>query len=242
MVILEGNIIQPEEIIASLKKDIQLKNLCYSVLYHKIITEAAQNRGITISKYEIQSEIERLKRDNNLVENTHYLTWLTEQLIAPEDWEESICNRLQAKKLAECLFAKEVEKYFSENQQDFEQVLLYRIVVPYTQLAREISYQIQEDEMSFYEAAHLYDIDTKRRYSCGYEGKFYRGDLDQDFAQILFKSRPGEIIGPLKIEQTSHLLLAEEIIPAELTPEIYQEILNHFFKQWLDAQLKLLRN
>jgi hypothetical protein len=86
------------------------------------------------------------------------LAWLAEQMITPEDWEAGICERLLSKKLAEYLFAKEVEKFFAQNQLIFQQVLLYKITVLDESLLKKLFYQIEEREISFYEAAHLYDM------------------------------------------------------------------------------------
>lgn len=158
-------------------------------------------------------------------------------MINPDDWEAGIRDCLLAQKLAEILFAKEVEKFFAENRLDFEQVLLYQIVVPFEKVAREILYQIEEQEISFYEAAHCYDIDEKRRYQCGYEGKVYRWNLKPDIAAEVFNAQPGAVVGPLQTEQGSHLLMIEEFIPAQLTPERYQEIRDRMFKEWLASEL-----
>jgi parvulin-like peptidyl-prolyl isomerase len=229
--------IQPEEIITMLKKGIQLKEVCQQILSQQIIDKAAQERAIILTTQEIQAEADSLRYTNHLVKASDTLAWLTDQLITAEDWEAGIRDRLLAQKLAEFLFAKEVEKYFVENKLDFEQVLLYRIVVPYEQLAQEIFYQIEEGEMSFYEAAHLYDMEERRRRECGYEGKLYRWNFKPDLVVIIFKARVGEILGPLRIDDASNLFMVEEFIPAELTPQRYQEILNTMFKQWLNSEI-----
>jgi parvulin-like peptidyl-prolyl isomerase len=240
MINFKGTMIQYDEIITSLKKNIQLKEACQEILRQKIIEQAAQERGISITAEEVQTEADKLRYEHSLVKASDTLAWLTDQLITPDEWEAGIRDRLLSKKLSELLFAKEVAKFFVEKQLDFDQVLLYRIIVPYAQLAQEISYQIQEGEISFYQAAHLYDIDERRRYHCGCEGKVYRWNLKPDIAAIVFSARIGDVIGPFTIDQTSHLLMVEEFIPAELTKVRYQEILNKIFKEWLDAELNYM--
>ncbi|HEY9642606.1 MAG TPA: peptidylprolyl isomerase [Coleofasciculaceae cyanobacterium] len=206
----------------------------------RIIDKFAQERGIIVADEEIQTEVDRLRYENRLFHVNDIFAWLTDQLVTMEDWQAGIRDRLLAENLSHELFAREVEKKFFENQLDFDQVLLYRIVVPYEQVAQEILYQIQESELSFYEAARLYDVDERRRYQCGYEGKVYRWNLQPDLSAIVFSAVPGNVIGPLSIDQLSHLLRVEEFVPAELTAERYREILDQMFNDWLTTELNYM--
>lgn len=161
-------------------------------------------------------------------------------MISPENWEAGIYEQLLSQKLAQSLFSREIDKYFAQNKIKFEQVILYQIIIPYEKLAWEIFYQIEEEEMSFYQAAHLYDIDEKRRLNCGYEGKIYRANLPPDMAAAIFSIRLKEITRPIKTEQGYLLLMVEEFIPAQLTPELYQELLQNMFSEWLASELNYL--
>ena len=229
--------IEADEIVFYLKKNLQLKAVNQKILSQKIIEKAAQERGVTVTADEIQAEADRIRYEKKLEKASETLAWLADQMISPDEWEAGMRDRLLAKKLAETLFSQEVEKTFAQNKLDYEQILLYQIVVPYQKLAQELFYQIEEEEISFYEAAHLYDIDERRRRLCGYEGKLYRWGLKADIAPAIFSAQPGELIGPLASEQGYHIYLVEEFIPAELTPERSKEIIDKMFKQWLSGEL-----
>lgn len=234
-------LIEPDKIVSLLKKNIQFKEVYQQVLHENIIQKAAQERGVTVSSQEIQAQCDRLRHEKRLESASDTMTWLADQMIAVEELEIGIRDRLLAEKLADYLFNQDVEKFFAQNKIDFEQVLIYQIVVPYPKLAQEILYQVEEAEISFYEAAHLYDIDERRRYHCGYEGKLYRWNLKPAIAAVVFNSKKvGELIGPVTVDKQSHLLMVEQFIPAELTPEIYQSIRQRLFKQWLDGELNYL--
>jgi parvulin-like peptidyl-prolyl isomerase len=236
MIEFNGEIITPREVVTYLKKTLQIKEVCNNVLYQKIINTAAQERDIKITEAEIQIEADRLRYEKRLVKASDTIAWLVDQLVLSEDWEAGILDSLLSKKLAVSLFSKDVEKYFLENQLDYDQVLLYQIVVSNKQLAQEIYYQIEEGEISFYEAAHIYDIDQRRRNQCGYEGKFYRWSLKPDVAAVVFNTTPGDLIGPLIIDKVNYILMVKEFIPAELTDERREEIINKMFKEWLAAK------
>jgi len=229
-----------DEILEFLKKTISFKEVYQKVSYQKIINQAAQERGITVTEEEIQAEAERLRREKHLEKAADTLAWLEEEMITPNDWEAGIRDQLLSKKLAEHLFAEEVEKSFAQNRLAYEQILLYQIVVPFERIAQEIFYQIEEQEISFYEAAHLYDIDEKRRHQCGYEGRLYRWSIEPDIEAVVFRAQPKEIVGPIPSDQGYHLYMVEEFISATLTPEKYQEILSEMFNEWLKNELTYL--
>lgn len=229
--------IELDEIIDFLKKNIQFKEIYEKILHQKIINKAAQERGLTVTPGEIQAQADRQRYEQRLEKVAETLAWLDAQMMTPEQWEAGICDRILAKNLAEHLFAKEVEKFFAQNRLDFDQVLLYQIIVNDGKLAQELFYQLEEREISFYEAAYLYDADEKRRHQCGYVGYTSRWNLKPDIAAAVFGVPLGEVIGPIQTDLGFHLLKVEEFIPAELTPQRYQELLDGMFQQWLASEL-----
>lgn len=232
-----GSSINSREIITYLRKNLQLKEICQKIIYQKIIHNTALSRGLIVTPEEIQSEVNHLQMEQQLETDADVFVWLEEHIITVDDWKAGIRDRLLQQKLANFLFSQELEIYFIQHQPDFEQVLLYQLIVPYEQLANELFYQISEQEITFYEAAHLYDIDEKRRDCCGCEGKIYRYNLKPELADVVFNASIGELIGPMNTERGSHLLMVEEFIPSELTATIRQEILQQMFVQWIESQL-----
>ncbi|CAD5959858.1 Foldase protein PrsA [Planktothrix tepida] len=237
MVQLSKDLLDNEEIISFLKQNLEFKEVYQKILSQKVINQVAEERGIIVTAEEIQNQANQQRYAKRLEKAADTLAWLADQMITSDDWEAGIRERLLAQKLAESLFTKDVEKYFIQNRLNFEQVSLYQIIVPYERLARELFYQIEEEEISFYHAAHLYDIEPGRRERCGYEGQLYRWGLKADFAAIVFAATPGEILSPVKTDQGYHLILVEEFIQAELTIERTQEIIQKLFKDWLASEL-----
>ena len=233
-------LIEANEIIKLLRQDLQLKPFCQKVLQKKVIDKAAGERGLTVTPEEIQVVGDQLRREKRLEKAADTITWLADQMVSVEDLEAGIGDRLLTQKLAEHLFSKEVEKNFFQNKLQFDQIILYQIIVTNLQLAREIFYQIQEGEISFFDAAHLYDIDENRRHLCGCEGKVYRWGLKPDIAVAVFGAKPGEVIRPIETERGYNLFMVEKFLPAELTPERYQEILHNMFKEWLANEVNYL--
>ena len=240
MVIFSRASIEPDEIIDFLKRNIQLKEVYQRILQQRVIEQAAQERGLTVTPEEIQAEADRMRREKRLERAADTLAWLAEEMMTPDDWEEGIRDRLLSKKLAEHLFAKDVEKLFTQNRLNFDQISIYQILVSDASLAQEIFYQIEEQEISFYEAANLYDLNEKRRLQFGYEGPIDRWKLRPDIAAIVFGAKLGEVIGPIQTEQGYYLMTVEEFIPAELTPQRYQELLDGMFQEWLASEFNYM--
>ncbi|MBD2094330.1 peptidylprolyl isomerase [Trichocoleus sp. FACHB-591] len=237
MIQFSGISIELDAITHYLKKGFKLKEVCQNLLYQQLITEAAAARGLVITDTEIQAEAEKQRREKGLEKAADTLVWLADELVTSEDWEVGIRDRLLRQKLSESLFAEQAKKFFAENRLNFEQIAVYQLTVADQKLAQEISYQIQEQEITFYEAAHLYDLNSKRRYQCGYEGHLYRWKIEPDISIAIFGSQPGEVIGPLPTDEGYSLLMVEEFMSPELTPEVYQEILNSLFEEWLANEL-----
>lgn len=238
MINFKGAIIELEEIIDFLKQEMLLKEICQKILYQRIIDNAIAEKNLEVTPEEIQIECDSIRYGKRLEKVSDTLAWLEEQMLTTDDWENSIRNRLGTKKLAEYLFDSEVEKYFAQHRLDFDEFVLYQIVVPFEALAREVCYQIEEKEISFYEAAHLYDIDEKRKNLCGYEGKVHRWNFPPDIAALIFRNPVslGEVLGPVKTNQGYHLFLIEEFIQAELNLQKRQEIINKLFQDWLNKE------
>ena len=233
-----GITIKTEEIIEFLKRQMSLKQVCRQIVCDKIIEQAAASRNIVVTDEEIQAKAEEVRHENRLEKASDTIAWLKEEMNTIDEWEIAIKKCLLVRKLAQQLFDREVEVYFNQNKLNFEQLVVYQIVVSDQILAQEIFYQIEEEEISFYEAAHLYNIGKQRRYVCGYKGKINRWSCDPDIAATLFRDPIplGELLGPIQTEQGYHLFKVEEYIQAELTPERRQEILDKLFKEWLDNE------
>ena len=237
-----GTTINSDRIVSFLKQKMSLREICNQILYDKIVERAATARNITVTAEEINREAERVRRAKRLEKASDTMAWLEEELIDANEWEEAIRKQLLAKKLAEELFASEAEVYFNQNRVNFERFILYQLVVPYEKLAQELFYQIEEEEISFYQAVHLYDIDEQRRYVCGYEGEVYRWDYAPDLAAAIFRTpiSVGELTGPIRSEQGYHLFRIENYIPAQLTQEVRQEIIDRLFQQWLISEFNYM--
>lgn len=226
-----------EKIIDFLRQELRLKEIYQEIVDQQRVRETAEARKITVTAEEVQAEVNRIRYQERLDSPAELIAWLDGQFATLSDIEASIRVHLLAQKLAYDLFAAEVQELFSQNEADFEQVLLYRISVPYDRLAQELFYRIEESEMSFYEAAHSYDLDERRRLQCGYDGKHYRRDFAPEIARLIFSETvdDGTVLGPLQLSPSTYdLLLVEQRIPPRFAPELRDALISQRFREWLD--------
>jgi hypothetical protein len=183
------------------------------------VSHVAQERDITVAPEEVQAKADQFRYDHKLENAAQTFEWLEDELLTPEDWEAGIQGDLLKGKLAAELLGQQVEDYFAQNKVQYEQAVIYRILVPYFSLAQEIFYQVEE-EISFFEAAHRYDVDENRRLACGFEGKLSRWQLKPNIAAQVFGANLRETIRPLPSDENFELLMVKEFIRAELPPVI----------------------
>lgn len=240
MINFSGISIDFEELESYLKQEMLLKGICRKILARRIVDRAARDREVVVTPEEIQQEADEVRRKMRLERASDTIAWLNDSMMSAEDWEAGIRHRILTKKLAEHLFSEEIDPYFVQHRLEYDRFKLYQIIVSSPEFAQEIFYQIEEQEISFYEAAHLYDIEVGRRDRCGYEGKVGRTQLAPAIAALVENAPLAELLGPVASEKGYHLVIVEEHIPAELTPQKRQEIVNLLFKQWLDGEIEYL--
>jgi hypothetical protein len=232
-----------QEIIDFLQRDLQMQEVCQAITAQKIIDRAAREAGISVRPEEIQAELDRLRYEHRFDHPSQLLTWISSQMTTLSKVEQRIQEKLLAQKLAQHFFRDEIQERFSTNRKSFEQILLYEIVVPYEALAREIFYQVEEDEINFFEAAHVYNIDETRRLECGFLGKQLRSRLSPEIATHIIHAQVGEIVGPIRLGADRFtLLLLDDVIAPALTPDVLDTLMMEKFQEWLSEKLSELFN
>lgn len=232
--------IQADNIVNLLKQELAFHAVCQQIAHGVIIQNRAKAQGILITEEEVQAESERLRRELKLESAQKTIEWLKERMVTAEEWEKSIYDRLLREKLSAALFSKEATRHFNQNRLDYQQISLYKIAMNDSKLAQELVYQIEESEISFFEAAHQYNLDAAHRKNCGYEGEFSRWALPPDITTSVFAVPAKSVVGPMTIEGLSVLFYVNEISEPELSEDIQKEICDRLFSSWLEGELQRL--
>jgi parvulin-like peptidyl-prolyl isomerase len=227
-----------EDIIHQIKIACQIPSVVEGIAARTIIASAAQELGIKVEPEELQQAADNIRVMNNLRRANDTLAWLQKHCLSVDEFEEVAYISVLSSKLAQHLFTDKVEPFFVEHQLDYNQVVLYEVVLDDEDLAMELFYAIAEGETSFHEVACQYIQDTELRRCGGYRGVLARKDLKPEISAAVFAATPPEILKPIASSKGAHLILVEELIQPKLEDRLHQKILSDLFATWLKQQLE----
>jgi parvulin-like peptidyl-prolyl isomerase len=235
---LQSITITAEDIFKQVKLSLQIPDLIQSIVSHKIITDAATEAGITVDKEELQQAADTIRLLQKLHGAKETFAWLEKHHLSIDDLEEIAYFTTISQKLMTHLFANKVEPYFYENQLNYAGVVMYEVVFQDEDLAMELFYSIQEQEISFYDVAHKYIKDKELRRKGGYGGILSRKDLKSEISAAVFGTTPPEVLKPIVTSNGIHLILVEEIIQAELNDQLRYQIVSDLFVEWVKHKVE----
>jgi parvulin-like peptidyl-prolyl isomerase len=226
------------EIIYQLKLSGQISAVLEGIAKRNAIRSAAKSLEIEVSEEELQLGANQIRASSQLNRSSDTWTWLQQNRLTLDDFEEMISQTVLSNKLALHLFSEKVEAIFAERQIDYLQAVLYEVTLDDEDLALELYYAIEEGELSFYEMARKYSSDRELGRKVGYRGLVNRMDLEAEVRAVVFASTPPQLLKPILSKKGTHLIQLEEIVQPQLTPILYQQILSDLFLEWLDLQVK----
>ncbi len=230
--------ISPKEVIHHLKMSCQIPEVIEEIAIQKIIVDTANSAGITATEDELQQEGDRLRFAKKLVKASDTWAWLKTHHLNLDEFEELVRNKVLSEKLAHHLFADGVESFFYQNQLDFIAAATYQVILDDYDLALELFYAIQEDELTFADIAREYIPNSQLRRAGGYQGIQQRTDFRPEIASAVFAATPPEIIKPITTSKGVYLIWVEEIIQPELNEELREQIITDLFNSWLKQQIQ----
>lgn len=230
--------VSDKDIFHQVKLSCLIPTMIEGVVGRQVIAHLVAEKGITAETHELQQAADDLRRLNKLHSAGETWTWLQKYYLSLDEFEELASATVLSSKLAQHLFADQIEPYFLEHQLDYTRVVMYEIILDDEDLAMELSYALQEGEIHFHQATHQYIQDPDLRRRGGYRGLLRRSELKPEISAAVFAVKPPLILKPIVTAQGVHLILVEEVIPAELTQELRYEILSNLFAAWLKQQVE----
>jgi hypothetical protein len=228
--------VTPQEIIHQLKLSCLIPEVISAMLSRKITAEKAHELGIKPASTELQQTADQIRLEGNLISADDTFEWLKTNCLSADNFEEMVVTSLFANEVAVRLFAQQVEPYFFDNQLNYMGVVMYEIVLDDQDLAMELFYAMQEQEISFHDAAHKYITDPELRRQGGYQGVIMRKDLKPEILAAVFAAQPPEIIKPIITAAGVHLIFVEEIIKPQLDDQLGQQICSELFLAWINQE------
>ncbi|ACK66683.1 PpiC-type peptidyl-prolyl cis-trans isomerase [Rippkaea orientalis PCC 8801] len=225
--------ITDEEILKQVKLSGKIPEIIEGIINRQIITEEATNLGIKVETEELQQAADQFRLSKNLHSANDTHQWLEKNQLSVDDFEEMLYCTILSGKLANHLFNDQIEAYFYQNQLNYAEVVMYEVILDNEDLAMELYYAIDEEEMSFWDVAHHYIQDQELRRKGGYLETVKRQDLKPEISAAVFAATPPELLKPIMTSQGVHLVFVEEIIQPVLNEKKRYQILADLFSQWV---------
>ncbi|MBW4684855.1 MAG: peptidylprolyl isomerase [Komarekiella atlantica HA4396-MV6] len=226
------------DIIQQIKLFCQIPDVIEAIATRKIIADAADKAGIIIEKAELQQAVDNIRLTKKLVKAEDTWLWLQENYLSLDEFKELAKINLLSEKLANHLFAKQVEPFFFEHQLDYATSATYEVILDDEDLAWKLFYALQENKISFQEIARQYIQDPELRRVSGYCGIQYRSNFRPEIATYVFAAHPPQVLKPMVTQKGIYLIWVEEIIQPQLNEPLRCKILGNLFSAWLKQQLE----
>ena len=230
--------ITEQDILQQIKLSGKVPEIIEGIIKRRIITEETEKANIKIETEELQQAADKFRLHNNLHSASDTHQWLEKNLLSVEDFEEILSVGLLSDKLANHLFSHKIEPYFYQNQLDYTEAIIYEVILDDEDLAMELYYAIDEEEMSFWDVAHEYIQDEELRRKTGYLGTVKRRELKPEISAGVFAANPPQLLKPIVTSQGVHLVLVEAIIKPELNDQKRHQILQDLLSEWLKNKIE----
>jgi putative peptide maturation system protein len=210
----------------------RLVNLC-------IIREELDRRPIDLTSAELQNAMDRFRAAKKLFKVEDTLRWLERHGMTHERLERYVAESAIVPKLRDRIAEGRVEDYFCQHPGDFDVARIARLGPVGEDQAHRLARQIRSGKENFFAVAERLFLEST-------EANSRRGALFVDIerrqgesglCELIFNAAPGELIGPVAVENGCVLVRVLEIIPAQLDGRTRAAIADILFENWL-AELR----
>ena len=230
--------ISQQEILEQVKLSCQIPEISKAIVTRKIIAKKAKLEGIIVETDELQRAADKFRSEKGLWSSQETHSWLKKYDLSVDNFEHLVQEKLIYNKLAQHLFASKVNPFFTEKYLDYAQVVIYEVILDDFDFAMELYFAIQEEEISFSEVAHQYIEDQELSRCGGYLGIVNRNELKPEISAAVFAANPPEILKPIVVGKSVHLILVEEIIKPQLNEQLRSKIIHDLFSRWLEQEVE----
>jgi parvulin-like peptidyl-prolyl isomerase len=220
----------------------KIPELLNGILQRQVLEDTAVELKLEISGDELQAGADQFRAINKLETIPATQQWLSDRMLSVDDFEQLVTTNLLAPKVAHCLFSDKAAPYFYQNTLNYASAVIYELILPEQNLAIELFYAIQEGDMSFADAARTYGQDLEVQRQGGYLGTVSRKKMTPEISAAVFAAEPPQILKPITVGKQVHLILVEEVIKPQLTPELQEQIMWQLFQDWLQEKIASRRS
>lgn len=237
--IIDDQPISATQIINYLQATRKLDAFIGDIVRQFVIERELQSQEMSVSPAVIEQSVIDFRLSNQLTEPNQFQEWLTSNGLNYETFHNQVAGSFKMRKLKEEVTASRLQEYFIERKMFLDRVILSRIIVADKEVAEELKTQLQEGA-SFEQLARDYSL-TDDRIMNGMVGPVSRGSMPDLLRASIDLAEPGEIVGPIGMEERWGLFRVESLLPASLDdPQVKQSLEDEIFEQWLAEKMQTL--
>jgi parvulin-like peptidyl-prolyl isomerase len=229
----------PQQIDTSPSSHSLLSKLAQYQLLPQLIKELVidtATASISFTETETQSAIEAFCQSQKITSPETQQAWLTHFRMTPSQLEQQAIRFLKLEHFKQQQWGSKVEPLFLAQKQQFDQIIYSLLRTDRAEVAQELFFRLQDEEQTFAELVTEYSQGPEAQ-TGGLVGPIEVARLHPTLAQLLTQRRPGQLCPPIKIEQWYVIARLEQHLPAALTPELRQRLVDHQFQEWMQAQI-----
>lgn len=181
------------------------------IIEREIILQIAEEMNVAVEATAIQEKFDQLRYELELESSNETKRWMAHEHLTSHSIQDSCKTLLLREMLPDAVPAEKVTAYFEENGNDFDSAELYVIVFDDMETANASVARIREEEVLFEVEALAKSIDPDTRKMAGYMGEFYRPDVLEEMKDAIFSVDPGDVIGPIVINNKPQAFLVKNI-------------------------------
>lgn len=216
----------------------KLKAFIGDILRQYVIERELQTReALDVNPALIEQAVIDFRLQRQLTDPNVFAEWLQSNGQDYTTFHTSVAFGFKLERLKAQITEPKLQEYFIERKLFLDRVVLSRILVNERELAEELATQIEEGA-SFEQLAREYSIADDRVLN-GMMGPVSRGVLPDIVRAGVDSVQPGEVIGPLEVEERWLLFRVEQFLPASIeNAQLKLALQNELFEQWIAKEIQ----
>jgi parvulin-like peptidyl-prolyl isomerase len=216
----------------------KLKAFIGDILRQYVIERELQTReALDVNPALIEQAVIDFRLQRQLTDPKVFADWLQSNGQDYTTFHTSVAFGFKLERLKAQITEPKLQEYFIERKLFLDRVVLSRILVNEREVAEELATQIEEGA-SFEQLAREYSIADDRVLN-GMMGPVSRGVLPDIVRAGVDSVQPGEVIGPLEVEERWLLFRVEQFLPASIeNAQLKLALQNELFEQWIAKEIQ----
>jgi putative peptide maturation system protein len=204
-----------------------------------LIQEALEQDPIELCLDDRQLAIDAFRRRHKLYTAKETYRWMERHGMTHEKLEHYVTDEAVAAKLRDRVAVAQVSDYFESHRADFDTAYIAQLTFPEEENALLVWEQIRTGRLGFYEAAQRLFLTRAEQSEKPLKDIFTvapRRQLSPELAEAVFAAAPGEVVGPVPIDEGYVIVQVLSVVPGCLDNSTSIAIKNILFEQWLEER------